>query len=282
MIGAHVSIAGGVENAPLNGRRVRCEAIQVFTRSQRKWRSAPFPPEAAGAFREAMARTGLGRSIAHASYLFNFAGSAAIRKLSSEGLLDEWDRTEALGLLGIVLHPGAHRERGEEVGVRRVVESLNRVERSRPGHRSLIIIENTAGQGSCLCCRLEGLEAVFSGLRHPERFGVCLDTAHLFAAGYDIRPPGGIEKVLEEFQRRIGISRLQAFHLNDSKTPLGSRVDRHQHPGRGEIGLAPFRALVNDRRFVSLPMIIEIPGGDAAYRRDLKLLRGLRELKERR
>jgi deoxyribonuclease IV len=277
MLGAHVSTAGGIPNAPENGRRVGCEAIQIFTRSQRKWRSPSLDPQAASSFREGLAAAGLGPSIAHASYLFNFAGNEAVRKLSREGFLEEWDRTEALGLAGLVVHPGAHLGEGEARGLRLVVDSLNRIQASRPDHRSLIIIENTAGQGSCLCCRLEGIEAVLSGVRDPDRFGVCLDTAHLFAAGYDIRRREGIQSVLEEFDRRIGLRRLRAFHLNDSRTPLGSRVDRHAHPTRGEIGVHPFRMLVNDRRFEELPMIIEVPGGDAAYRRDLKLLRGLRK-----
>jgi len=274
MIGAHVSAAGGVDRSPENGRRLSCEAIQIFTRSQRQWRAPPLLPAIARAFRAGMAEHGLAAAIAHASYLFNLAGDGRALSLSREGLLDEWDRTEALGLQGIVLHPGAHLGRGEAAGIDRVAESLNRVESRRPRHRSRILLECTAGQGSALGHRLEHLEAILRGLRRSERFGVCLDTAHLFAAGYDIRTRAGLLLVLEEFNRRIGLDRLRAFHLNDSKTPLGSRVDRHEHLGRGRIGIEPFRVLVNDARFDAIPMVIETE--ETGHRRDLAVLRRLR------
>jgi deoxyribonuclease IV len=276
MIGAHVSIAGGIENAPRNGRRIGCEAIQVFTRSQRRWRSPPLSRDAALRFREAARAAGLGPSVAHASYLFNLAGGAPIRKLSREGLLDEWDRTEALGLLGIVVHPGAHLGKGAPEGVARAVRTLNAVARLRPRHRSLIILENTAGQGTCLASRFEEIAAIFRELERPDLFGVCLDTAHLFAAGWDIRSEKGMFAALEEFDRVVGIGKIRTFHLNDSKAPLGSRVDRHEHVGRGLIGIEPFRAIVKDPRFRDVPKLIEIPGSDGLYRRDIKLLKGLR------
>ncbi len=175
-----------------------------------------------------------------------------------------------------MIHPGAHLGIGVEAGLDRVIDSLGRVESRRPAHRSRLLLENTAGQGSCLGHRFEELAVMLRGLRRPERFGVCLDTAHLFAGGYDIRSEAGLRAVLREFQRVVGLEHVRAFHLNDSKTGLGSRVDRHEHIGRGEIGLAPFRALVNDRRFRGLPLILETPGGDAGYRRDLTTLRKLR------
>jgi deoxyribonuclease-4 len=276
MIGAHVSIAGGVENAPLNGVRLRCEAIQIFTRSQRQWRPPPVSAASLQGFRVGFDSSGLSLAMAHASYLFNLAGDGLTLRLSRLGLLDEWDRSEALGLLGIVLHPGAHLGRGEACGLDRIADSLDRVERQRPDHRSLILLEATAGQGSCLGYRFEHLRAILDGVRRPERFGVCLDTAHLFAAGYDIRTRSGLESVLGEFEDLVGLGRLRAFHLNDSKAGLGSRVDRHEHIGRGEIGLEPFRALVNDRRFRQIPMILETPGGDVGYRKNLATLRRLR------
>ena len=275
MIGAHVSVAGGVEKGPENGRRLGCEAIQIFTRSQRKWRSPPLAPGSARAFRLQRDALGIRGAIAHASYLFNLAGNGAVLKRSRVGLIDEWDRAEGLGLDGLVLHPGAHLGAGEEAGLDRIVDSLDRVEGRRPRHRTPILLEVTAGQGSCLGYRLEHLQAILRGLRRPERFGVCLDTAHLFAAGYDIRTASGMESVLREFHRRVGIENLKAFHLNDSKAPLGSRVDRHEHIGRGKIGLEPFRVLVNHPRLKRIPMILETPGGEIAYRRNLATLKGL-------
>jgi len=276
VIGAHVSVAGGVENAPQNAMRLRCEAIQIFTRSQRQWRAPPLSDTSRSRFRTHLDASGVKGAIAHASYLFNLAGDGATLTLTRAGLLDEWDRAEALGLEGIVIHPGAHLGLGVEAGVERVIDSLGRVESRRPRHRSRLLLENTAGQGSCLGHRFEELGAMLAGLRRPERFGICLDTAHLFAAGYDIRSEDGLRSVLREFHRVVGLEHVRAFHLNDSKTGLGSRVDRHEHLGRGQIGLAPFRALVNDRRFRGLPQILETPGGDAGYRKDLATLRRLR------
>jgi len=273
LIGAHVSIAGGVERSPGNGVRLGCGAIQIFTRSQRQWRPPPFSRESARSFRTGMAVGGLRAAIAHASYLFNLAGDGVTLSLSRKGLLDEWDRAEALGLRAIVLHPGAHRGAGEAAGLDRIIDSLDRIENRRPRHRALILLETTAGQGSCLGYRFEQLGAILAGLRRPERFGVCLDTAHVFAAGYDIRTAKKLRQVLDQFERTVGLSRLRAFHLNDSKAPLGSRVDRHQHIGRGRIGLEPFRALVNDRRFREIPKILETPGGEKSYPMNLATLR---------
>lgn len=275
MIGAHVSIAGGVENGPGNGARLGCEAIQIFTRSQRQWRPPPFRRECARSFRLEMDAGGLRGAIAHASYLFNLAGDGATLALSREGLLDEWDRAEALGLSALVLHPGAHCGAGEAAGLSRIIDSLDRVERRRPRHRSLILLETTAGQGSCLGYRFRQLAAVLDGVRRTERFGVCLDTAHVFAAGYDIRAEAGLRSTLGEFDREVGLYRLKAMHLNDSRAALGSRVDRHEHIGRGQIGLRPFRALVNDRRFRDVPKILETPGGDSSYPMNLATLKGL-------
>lgn len=282
MIGAHVSIAGGVEHGPENGLVLGCEAIQIFTRSQRQWHPPALRRESLRSFRVNLDAAGLGTAIAHASYLFNLAGDGATLERSREGLLDEWDRAEKLGLAALVLHPGAHLGAGEAEGIARIADSLNRIERRRPRHKARILLEGTAGQGSCLGYRFEQLAAMLEGLERPERFGVCLDTAHLFAAGYDIRTAEGLASVLAGFDRVVGLGEVRAFHLNDSKTPLGSRVDRHQHLGRGLIGLEPFRALVNDARFQALPMILETPGGDAGYRRNLAVLRELRGSPRRR
>ncbi len=275
MIGAHVSIAGGVENAPENGRKLRCEAVQIFTRNQRQWTAPPLGEEGARSFRLALEKAGIRGAIAHASYLFNMAGDGATLRRSREGLRDEWNRAEALGLSGLVLHPGSHLGRGELEGIDRIIDSLDAVEGRRPAGRTRLLLETTAGQGSNLGYRFEQIAAILAGVRHGERFGACLDTAHVFAAGYDIRTAEGLQAVLEEFDRVIGLDRLGAFHLNDSKAPLGSRIDRHEHIGKGKIGRDPFRVLVNEPRFRDLPMVLETPGGEDHYRKNLAALRRL-------
>jgi deoxyribonuclease-4 len=262
-----------VDRAPANARKLRASAIQIFTRNQRQWTARPIPAATAAAFRDQMASSGVAFAMSHASYLLNLAGHGQVLKRSREALLDEWDRAERLGLRGVCFHPGAHLGAGEERGLDRVAESLNAVEARRPGHQSRLLIENTAGQGTCLGRRFEELAAILAGLRHPERFGLCIDTCHLFAAGYDLRGRTGYCECFEDLERRVGLERLAAFHLNDSKGDLGSRVDRHAGIGQGKLGRDPFRWLLEDARFRDLPKILETPGGDEGYRRELQMLR---------
>ena len=281
MLGAHVSTSGGIDKSPANGAALGCEAIQIFTRNQRQWHAAPLDPKIARRFRDERDRHGIQSAIAHGSYLFNLAGSGRTLALSREGLVDEWDRAEALGLDGVVLHPGSHLGQGVEEGVARVVASLDAVAQERPRYRTPILLETTAGQGSNLGASFEEIRAMLDGVKRAEHFGVCIDTAHLFAAGYDLRTERATAEVLDSFDRIVGLDRLRAIHLNDSKVPRASRVDRHENLSHGKIGLGAFRCLVNDPRLKKLPMVLETPGGDDGYRNDLRILRGL-ERKRRR
>jgi deoxyribonuclease-4 len=275
LLGAHVSAAGGVDLAPENARALRCSAFQLFTRNQRQWKARPIEEAAAARFRAELASCGAAAAISHASYLLNLAAGGPVERLSRATLLDEWDRAEQLGLQGVCFHPGAHLGGGERRGIERVASALNRIAASRPRHGSLILIENTAGQGTCLGRRFEELAEIFVRLERPESFGLCIDTCHLFAAGYDLRDEAAYERTFAELESILGLERIAAFHLNDSGRELGSRVDRHAGIGKGKLGKEAFRLLVNDPRFRRVPKILETPGGDAGYRRELKLLRSL-------
>jgi deoxyribonuclease-4 len=257
-IGAHMSIGGGlpraVDRAALHG----CHALQVFTKSTGQWRARPLPPEEVAAFRRRVDETGIHPVVAHASYLINLAArDERLRAQSIASFGEELDRAEALGLAGVVLHPGACTGGDDETGLRLIGESLELVLQARRGGRAMVLLEHTAGQGTVLGHRFEHLATIIEHVGGSPRVGVWLDTCHLLAAGYDIVSAAGYRDVFAWFDRTVGLDRLKGFHLNDSKKPLGSRVDRHEHIGRGHLGLEPFGRLVNDRRFAALPMLIE-------------------------
>jgi deoxyribonuclease-4 len=224
--------------------------------------------------------------VSHASYLINLGTtSAGLRQQSRDAMLDEIDRAEALGLTGVVLHPGAYTSGRREEGLRLVAENLLSLLECRSSGRTLVLLEHTAGQGTCLGARFEELASMIDAMNGHPRVGVCLDTCHLLASGYDIVSSGGYRKTFDQFERTIGFHRLKVLHVNDSKKPLGSRVDRHEHIGKGEIGLTAFRRLVNDPRFALLPMLLETPkaegkakgviGVDPLDEENLNILRGL-------
>jgi deoxyribonuclease-4 len=274
--GAHVSIAGGLANAPPRGRKLGCEAIQIFVKNQLQWRAPPLRDSEVRAWREALKASGLEPVVVHSTYLINLAATdRAIRRLSREVFLEEIERCERLGIPYLNFHPGAHLGRGPAAGLRTVISALNQACRTTAGYRVQLLIEATAGQGSALGHSFEQLRTLIERARVPERLGVCLDTCHLFAAGYDLRSAVAVRATLEEFDRVVGLGRLRAFHLNDSLGALGSRRDRHANIGSGEIGLAGFRALVHDQRLAHLPGLLETPGGDSDYRRNLRTLRRL-------
>ncbi len=256
---------------------VGCTAMQIFVKNNMQWfASAPLAAEEVRAFREGAAQ--LGAVFGHSGYMINLAAAnPEFLEKSRRALREELERADQLGLPFLVLHPGAHMGAGEEAGVRKVVESLDTVFAATPGVQTRVALENTAGQGTCLGCDFAHLAAIFAGVRAPERLCVCLDTAHLFAAGHDISTAVGAEEVLAEFDRTVGFGRLAAFHLNDSKTGLGSRVDRHEHIGKGRIGLEAFRFLMNAPHFATLPKVLETPKGKemAEDVENLALLRGL-------
>jgi len=258
-----MSIAGGCHNALLTAQSHGCASVQLFTSSPNQWQAKELPPEEVRLFRRTLRQSGLRQPMAHTSYLINIASpDDALFARSVDSLAAELQRAEQLGLRYLVLHPGAHMNSGEDAGLVRAAQGLDQVHARCPGFKTQILLETTAGQGTCLGHRFEHLARILELAAQPERLGICLDTCHVFAAGYALDPGWEYEAVLKEFDRLIGLKRLRVFHLNDSMKPLGSRVDRHAHIGRGCLGLEPFRRLVNDRRFHNRPMILETPKED--------------------
>jgi deoxyribonuclease IV len=288
-LGAHMSIAGGLPLAVDRAIAHRCEAFQIFTRSPSQWAARPLPADECATFRARVASAGLGPVVAHASYLINLGTAApALRARSIQAFGDELDRAETLGLLGVVVHPGASTGGSEEHGLDLVADAVRAVLDRRGGGRTHVILEHTAGQGTSLGWRFEQLARVLDRLKGHPRVGICLDTCHLFAAGYDLASAAGYRQTFDEFDRLIGFRRLEVLHLNDSRRPLGSRLDRHEHIGKGEIGLEAFGRLLNDRRLAGLPMVLETPksGGrgiapDGVDPLDARNLRTLRRLESR-
>jgi len=279
-LGAHLSIAGGLPRAVDRAEASGCQALQIFTKSAGQWRARELPPEEIALFRRRVRQTKIGPVVAHNSYLINLpvvahnsylinlaAADPALRQKSIDALGDEMDRAEALGLDGLVMHPGSYTSGTEESGLALVGDALAALLASRPGGRTRILLEHTAGQGTNLGHRFEHLATIIDRLGGSPRVGVCLDTCHLLAAGYDICSVEGYADAFKQFGKIVGFSRLKAFHLNDSKKPCASRVDRHEHIGEGCIGLAPFRRLLNDPRFAKLPMLLETPKMDTPLTR---------------
>ncbi|PLX85469.1 MAG: deoxyribonuclease IV [Desulfuromonas sp.] len=260
-IGAHMSIAGGMDRAFSRGEEAGCTAMQIFTKNANQWRGKPISPEAAEAFRLAWERSPIGPVVAHDSYLINLAApDDEKRDRSIAAFLDEMERCALLGIPHLVMHPGAHMGAGEEAGLKRIGEAFGRIFSEGP-EGVTVLLENTAGQGTYLGCRFEHLAEIME--RVPAgRFGVCFDTCHAFAAGFDLSTEAGYSLVMAEFDRIVGLEAIRVFHLNDSKKDQGSRVDRHEHIGRGTIGLDGFRALMRDKRFRQVPKILETPKGD--------------------
>lgn len=278
LLGAHMSIAGGVDKALLLGKKVACEAIQIFTKSSRQWAAKPYTQEEITGFVRNQKETGITTVVAHDSYLLNLGSpDEALRKKSVLGFIEELERCESLSVPYLISHPGAHMGAGEEIGMKTISRSLNDIHTACPGYRVKVALEITAGQGSCLGYRFEQIGRMIEGVKENDRVGVGFDTAHAFASGYDIRTREGYEKTFFEFDQAIGLERLAAFHLNDSKRELNSRVDRHEHIGKGLLGTRAFRLLLNDSRFRGLPMCLETPKGPDLKedKINLKLLRSL-------
>ena len=276
--GAHMSTSGGLHRAFALGERAGCDTIQIFSKNQQQWRGKPLGEAEIAQFRAEQQRSGLGPLIVHDSYLINLASPKDdLWEKSIAAFGDELERCAALGIPYLVTHPGAHTGAGEAAGLQREIDALNRLLDAGVGGDTIILLETTAGQGTCLGHRFEHLAELIAGAHHPERVAVCADTCHLLAAGYDIRTPEACAATFAEFDRVIGLDRLKAFHLNDSQKDLGSRVDRHAHIGQGCVGLEGFRAIVNDPRFDGLPMLLETPKGDdlAEDIANLATLRGL-------
>lgn len=267
-LGAHLSIAGGLPRAVDRAEASGCEALQIFTKSAGQWRARELPPDEIALFRRRIDDTGIGPVVAHNSYLINLAAAdEALRARSIEALTEELDRAEALGLDGLVMHPGSYTSGTEQSGLRMIAEGLAEIFDARPDGRTRVILEHTAGQGTNLGHRFEHLAEIIDRLGGSRRVGVCLDTCHLIAAGYDICSADGYQETFRQFGKIVGFPRLKVFHFNDSKRPCGSRVDRHEHIGKGCLGLAPFRRILNDPRFAKLPMLLETPKLDTPQSR---------------
>jgi deoxyribonuclease-4 len=253
-----MSVAGGLPFAIARAQLHGCETLQIFSKNASQWRARPLPPTEISAFREAAKATGISPIVAHASYLINLATTSEILRAQSIAALgEEVDRAEALGLLGVVLHPGARLSAPTEQALSLIASALTDVLKARPRGKTIILLEHTAGQGSTMGATFEEIAAMIDGVKNSKRLGVCLDTCHLLASGYNLCSEDGYTATFDTFDRLIGFDRLKAFHLNDSKKPCMSRVDRHEHIGKGCIGLEPFRRLLNDPRFDHLPMILE-------------------------
>jgi len=275
-----MSIAGGLHNALLAAEAHGCSTVQIFTRNASQWKPRPLSDEDVALFRQTLRKTRLRYPTAHDSYLINLASpDEALYQKSIDAFVIELERAERLGLSYLVTHPGAHLGSGEEAGLVRASQALDEVHRRCPGFKVRTLLETTAGQGTALGHRFEHLARILELVGEPRRLGVCLDTCHVFAAGYALAPAREYQATMREFGRVIGFSWLRAFHINDSGKPFGSRVDRHAHIGRGQLGLEPFRLLVNDPRFRSRPMILETAKEDGICkdmdRVNLATLRGL-------
>ncbi len=263
LLGAHLSIAGGPHLALLEARRLGCDTVQVFTKAPNQWSAKPIDEAQASLFRRTLRETGLRLPIAHDGYLINLASpDETLYQRSLSAFLDEMHRAEQLGLRYLVMHPGAHLEDSEEAGLQRVARALDEIHSRCSNYRIRILIETTAGQGTTLGHRFEQLARLLELVAAPRRLGICFDTCHVFAAGYDLTTAKEYDATMRHFDRIVGLKRIRVFHLNDSVKGLGSRVDRHAHLGRGQLGLEAFRQLLTDPRFTELPMILETPKED--------------------
>jgi deoxyribonuclease-4 len=288
-IGAHMSVAGGVSKAVDRAELHGCEALQLFTKNASQWKAKPLDPAEVKRFRKRLDETGIGPAVSHASYLINLATTMPLlRTQSIEAFIEELDRAHALGLLGVVIHPGTCTAGSEDDALRLIADAVRAAFKARPRRKTMVLFEHTAGQGRTLGYRFEHLATILGHLDGSPRAGVCLDTCHLVASGYDITTEAGYEDTITRFDRLVGIDRLKVFHGNDSKRPCGSRVDRHAHIGEGCLGLLPFRRLLHDRRFAGLPLLIETeksadcnrPHAIVADPLDLKNLETLRQLRK--
>jgi deoxyribonuclease-4 len=276
ILGAHVPTTGGLGAALETGKAIGADAVQLFTRNQVTWKARPVSPEEARAFALAREATKISWVLSHASYLLNLASpSHSLLEKSREAFGAELERCSVLGIDYLVLHPGAHMGAGVDAGLTTLVESLDRALSKAGGSKVITLLENTAGQGSYLGSRFEELASALDRVEQKTRLGVCLDTCHLFAAGYDIASPEGYFRTFAEFGAIVGLPRLKAWHLNDAKKDLGSRLDRHAPIGEGTLGRSFFQRFSGDARFSGLPMILETPGKAEDWRREIALLRGM-------
>lgn len=276
LTGAHLSTEGGLHTAFDRAVAEGCDAFQIFTKNKGAWAAKPLAEEQVKAFHERHAATGKKPVVAHAAYLINLASpSKELREKSTEALRIEVERCEALGISGLVLHPGSHGDTSDEEGLKRAGAAIDKVHRATKGFSTRILLENSAGQGSSICVSMESLGSLLARTREPERLGVCLDTCHLFAAGYELRTHEGFEKTMSEIEKHIGAANVRCVHINDSKKELGTRVDRHEHLGRGFVGLQGLGRVLNESRLGTSLFIFELPPDDGMIGKNLAALRKL-------
>jgi deoxyribonuclease-4 len=263
LLGAHMSTSGGVHTAVDRATSIGCTALQVFTKNNNQWNARPLTDDDIQYYKRKVAEASIAPVVAHDSYLINLcATNPDILKKSRAALIDELTRCEQLGIQLLNFHPGAHGGAGEEEGIKKIIESLNIAHNETKGFNVLSVVEATAGQGTAIGSRFEHLEKIINGVDEPKRMAVCIDTCHIFAAGYELRTEEGYAKTFREFDDVVGLDRLAAFHVNDSKKGFGAHVDRHEHIGHGMIGAQGFVFLMNDKRFVQIPKILETPKSD--------------------
>jgi deoxyribonuclease-4 len=277
LLGAHMSIAGGVYNAFLEGEEAGCTSIQIFTKSSNQWRAKPLGEEELERYHAEQQRTKISPVMAHDSYLINLGSpDDALLAKSREAFLIEMQRCEAMKIPYLVTHPGSHLGKGEDWGIKQIADSISYLHERGQGFKVKIALETTAGQGSNLGYRFEQIARMIELADQPGRLAVCLDTCHIFAAGYDITTEAAYEKTMSEFNRIIGLNRLAVIHINDSRKGLGSKVDRHEHIGQGAIGKRPFGFFMRDKRFENVPKLLETPkNGGEMDKVNLAILRKL-------
>jgi deoxyribonuclease-4 len=280
ILGAHQSIAGGYYKAVEIAHGLKCDCVQLFTKNNNQWRAKDLTNEDVARFQHALADRGITHPLAHDSYLINLASpDPVLWKKSVDSFVMEMLRADRLGIPYVVTHPGAYTTSSEQAGINAIVRALDEVHRQTRGIKAKCLLETTAGQGSCLGCRFEQLAAMLDAVQDPDRLGICVDTCHVFAAGYPLGTEKEYKATFRALDKTIGLKLVRAFHLNDSAKPLGSRVDRHAHIGRGLIGKEAFRLLLNDRRFQKVPMYLETPKGmEKGKNLDAINLRTLRRL----
>ncbi len=280
LLGAHMSIAGGVHTAFDRGEKIGCKTMQVFSKNSSQWYGKSLTEEDIRQYREKAKKSLITPVIAHDCYLINLcAKNALILKKSRDAFLDELQRCQALGIPYLNFHPGSHMGLGEKEGIQKIAESINLIHEKTKEFSVKSVLETTAGQGTALGYTFEHLQAIIELVEEKKRIGVCIDTCHVFAAGYDIGTEEGYEKTFHEFDEVIGLDRLVTFHVNDSKKELGARIDRHEHIGKGTIGIKGFSLLMNDQRFQEIPKILETPKSEDMHEdmENLKVLEGLVE-----
>ena len=276
LLGSHMSIAGGTHLALERAEHAGCQVIQIFVKNNNRWVGKPISEEEAETFQKSWERSAIQEVVAHDCYLINLASPLdEMWQRSIDALIDELERCDRLGLSYLVTHPGSHMGRGEEQGVRRIARAIDQIHQK--DWKVRIALETTAGQGTSVGYRFEHLRDIIGAVRQPDRLAVCMDTCHIFAAGYDIREEEDYQKTMESFDQTVGLDKLRIFHFNDSKRGWGSRVDRHEHIGRGEIGTSAFASILNDERLTGVPKILETPKGKTHRedKRNLKVLRSL-------